>query len=365
MNESTATRVQRLRRTSQVVGVLVGVAWLIVVVTTPVGRWMADRVLAVAGGGETPPGWAAVLLYLSALVVVWEGLALPAATLVAARGERRVRRHASTGSVVSAGLRDVWISAAVAVAFGAVIWVLLDVAGPWWWMVAGLLGAPVLVGATALAGVTVRAGGRTPVARPVLVERLARLTEQACGRPVPVLEWAGTAGTSATALVTGVGPSGAILLGRTLVEDWSDDEVVVVVAHELAHHVHRDLWRKAALDACVLVAVLGAAHLVVTGVGPGLGVQGRQDLLVLPVIGLTTWVAWWLLRPVRLAQSRAQERLADRYALDVTGDREAFRAALRRMAAHHLAEERPSTLTQMFFHRHPTVDERLRAAGPQ
>jgi hypothetical protein len=32
------------------------------------------------------------------------------------------------------------------------------------------------------------------------------------------------------------------------------------------------------------------------------------------------------------------------------------------MAAHHLAEERPSALTRWFFHRHPTVEERINQA---
>ena len=42
------------------------------------------------------------------------------------------------------------------------------------------------------------------------------------------------------------------ILSADLVRDWSDDEVAVVVAHELAHHAHHDLWRTLALDASLL-----------------------------------------------------------------------------------------------------------------
>jgi STE24 endopeptidase len=77
---------------------------------------------------------------------------------------------------------------------------------------------------------------------------------------------------------------------------------------------------------------------------------------------LSGWVMWWVLRPVRLAQSRAHERVADRFAIRLTGDPEAFRTAVRRLAARHLAEERPSTLTRWFFHGHPTPDERIEAS---
>ncbi len=60
--------------------------------------------------------------------------------------------------------------------------------------------------------------------------------------------------------------------------------------------------------------------------------------------------------------SRWQERRADAFALELTGGAAEFRAALRRLAARHLVEERPSRLTRWLYHRHPTVAERLRFA---
>jgi STE24 endopeptidase len=354
LNESTATRYQRLRRSAQVVSLSVGAIWLLVVSLTPLGRTTA------AWAESLSADWA-FLIFVLTLVVVWEAVALPAGVVAAVRSERRFRRgRLAVSTLVANQLRDALIGIVNAVAGASVVWWSLTSLSVWWWLAVGALGAPILLIMTALAGMSVRvAPGSRPLARQVLADRLSRLAEQACGRRVPVLEWNDPAAVP-TALVTGVGRSGAILLSREMVADWSDDEIAVVVAHELSHHARHDLWRKAALDTGVLLVVLWVADVVVAGIGPALGVPSQTSLTALPLIALCTWLLWWVWRPLRLAQSRAHERVADRFAITLTGDPEAFRTAVRRLAAQHLAEERPSTLTRWFFHRHPTPEERIK-----
>lgn len=358
MNESSATRYQRLRRTAQVVRLSVGAAWLSIVVFTPLGRATAAWATRVAP--DVP-----FAVFATSLILVWEVVALPAGLAAAVRAERRFRRTTTPIRALAASqVRDAFTGTVVAVGATAVVWLSLSTLGAWWWVAVGLMGAPVLLGATAVAGMTVRtAAASRPLARQALADRLSSLAERACGRRVPVREWSDPASAGATAVVTGVGASGAILLSHELAADWHEDEVAVVVAHELSHHAHHDLWRKAGLDGAMLMAALGMAHLAVERLGPDLGVAHRADLTALPLIGLTAWLTWWALRPLRLAQSRAHERAADRFALALTGNPDAFRTAVRRLAAQHLAEERPSTVTRWFFHKHPTIDERLAFAS--
>lgn len=357
MNESTATRHQRQRRAAQVVNLSIGAAWLLVVVGTPLGRWSADRAAALGAP------WSS-LVFVAGLALVWEAIALPAAVQAAARAERRLRRGLPQDVAVQAHVRGALAGALLTVAGALVVRAAMVTLGAWWWVAIGLAGAPALVAATALAGLTARtAAGSRPLSRPALAARLSALAERACGRAVPVREWTDPAVDGPTAVVTGIGRSGAILLSRDMAADWSDDEIAVVVAHELSHHARHDLWRKAGLDAAALLAAAGTAQAAIQGLGPRLGVLGPADLLALPLAGLAAWVAWWGLRPIRLAQSRAHERVADRFAIALTGQPEAFRTAVRRLAARHLAEERPSALTRWFFHRHPTVEERLNAAA--
>lgn len=338
------------------VSLSVGAAWLLAVVLTPLGggiaRW-AERV---------SPDWAFVLFVLT-LVLIWELIALPISLMAAVQRERRFRKNRLNAPALLANLtRDAFTGVLIVVAGAWMVRLSIQWAGQWWWLLVGALGAPLLLLMTAVAGVSVRvAPGSRPLARQALAERLSTLAQRACGRRVPVLEWADPA-AAPTALVTGLGASGAILLSREMVADWSDDEIEVVVAHELSHHARRDLWRKASLDAVVLLVVLWVADRMVAAVGPALQAPDVASLTALPLMAVTAWVMWWMLRPLRLAQSRAHEREADRYAIALTGNVEAFRTAIRRMAAQHLVEERPSAVTRWFFHRHPTVEERINQA---
>ena len=148
-------------------------------------------------------------------------------------------------------------------------------------------------------------------------------------------------------------------MSRQMVRDWAEDEIAVVVAHELSHHAHHDLARKVAMDSALWAVTLGLGDRIVAIWGPALGAGRVTDLAALPMLGLAAGAIWCLLRPLRLVQSRAHERRADQFALELTGNVEAFARALRRLGDAHLAEERPTRLTRWFFHRHPTVEERL------
>jgi STE24 endopeptidase len=66
--------------------------------------------------------------------------------------------------------------------------------------------------------------------------------------------------------------------------------------------------------------------------------------------------------PVANALSRAQERAADRYALETTRNPEAFVSAMKRLSQQNMAEDRPSTLVRLLFYSHPPIRERIEAA---
>jgi len=70
----------------------------------------------------------------------------------------------------------------------------------------------------------------------------------------------------------------------------------------------------------------------------------------------------WLAAPIQNAVSRAHERRADRAALELTNNAEAFVGAMRRLGARNLAEESPALLARLFFHTHPLIGERIARA---
>lgn len=365
MNESKATRYQRLRRRATTAGWVMAGLMLAVVAFTPVARWLRDAAWQVASG--LPPALAAIVAlgcFLVALLVLWELALLPGVLYLAVVVDAAYGRTAgNVERAILTQLQTTLFVLPVVLLAGTVVAASVQIADRWWWMLAGvtlstalmflLRGGPRLVS---------RIAAVHPVSRPPLAERLRQLASRVRVPVAGIDEWQ-VGDASVTALVTGIGASRRVLVSADLVRQWSDDEIEVVVAHELAHHAHHDLWRTLALNAFVLSLALRGADLVVALAGPLTGVSGPGDLAALPLMTLAACIIWAIATPIRHAQSRRQERFADQAALQWTGQAEAFGSAVRRLGARHLAEERPSTLTRWLYHRHPPVAERLALAA--
>ena len=364
MNESRAARYQRLRRRAQAAGILSGGALLAILAFTPAGRALAAWAESLASPLPPPIASAAALtLFVSVLGAAWELAALPGLFLAAQGSPRRQRGQEETVSASAVAIgAAVALPAAVLVA--AAVQVATWLVGSWWWLAAAaFVAALLLIVMHAGPGVLARLSRARPLTRPALVERLGALSRQIRVPIQSIDELPSGATATATALVAGGGSARRVFLAAELVQDWSDDEVAFVVAHEFAHHAHHDLWLTLVLDATVLAMGFRAAGLIAAASASSSSwLAPIGDLAALPFVALVVAAVWVLTAPLRHAVSRYQERRADAFALRTTGSADAFRTALRRLASQHLAEERPSRLTQWLYHRHPSVAERLATA---
>jgi STE24 endopeptidase len=202
-----------------------------------------------------------------------------------------------------------------------------------------------------------------PLDRVSLSQRLVALAEHAGARVLGVFEWRLSDRTrKANAALTGVGRTRRILVSDTLLAAHSDDEIEVILAHELGHHVHHDLWRSMAFDAALLGVSFFVADRLLTVAGASFGLTGKADIAALPIVALAAGAAALALRPAAHAFSRAHERRADLYALEVTRNASAFIGAMKRLGQQNLAEEEPSRLVEWLFYSHPPVSARIEAA---
>jgi STE24 endopeptidase len=370
MNETKASRYQRLKRRTQAAGVVAGGVMLAMLVLTPGAQALAAWATSVSVGASPPvAGLVALGAFITCAVILWELIALPSAlywSLSVGRRYGRTGAEPTVEGVLGAQARATVVTLVASCVAGVVVRAAIWLAGPWWWIASGLTLAGVLAAALGAAPwLLAWIGDAAPVSRPGLAERLADLAARAPVHVAGIDEWrARRSPTSAgsTAIVAGVGRARRVFVSRELIEDWSDEEVAVVVAHELAHHAHHDLWRTLLVDGAILSAAFGVAELIRGWTGRGLGLDDRGSLAVLPFIALVAGAAWLAATPLRHAQSRQQERAADEFALRLTGGSEAFGSALRRLSARHLVEERPARAVRWLYHRHPTVAERLAAA---
>ncbi len=189
------------------------------------------------------------------------------------------------------------------------------------------------------------------------------MAERAGARILGVYEWGlGEKTKKANAALTGLGGTRRILVSDTMLAEYTDDEIEVVLAHELAHHVHGDIWKGIAFESLLIVAGFFLASRVLQAfVGP-LGLSGADDVAGLPLLLIAAGAVSLVMVPFAHAMSRAFERSADRFALDLTHNPSAFISAMKRLGAQNLAEEHPSRLVQLLFYSHPPLRERIAAA---
>ena len=337
---------------------------LLVLSLTPAGARLAAWAEGI--GLSAPPGLQHIIslcVFTAVLAALWELAWLPAIWYLNARVDRKSAGRQAMGDVLAAQSQAWILAALIALLGGVIVETSTVVAGPWWWVVAGALMAGVLVAALHGApGLLARFSGAESVERPALVEQLGVLARKVRVPIQSIDALPESSSVTATALVAGTGEGRRVFIAAELMRDWSDEEIAVVVAHELAHHAHHDLWRTLALDVGVLSAGLWVSDRILRWTGGLPAGAGPETLAVLPVIALITSAVWLASAPLRHAVSRHQERRADAFALSLTGGIAPFQAAIRRLADRHLAEERPSRLAKWFYHRHPSVAERLEAA---
>lgn len=193
-----------------------------------------------------------------------------------------------------------------------------------------------------------------------LVARLERLFERAGTQVKGVYRFDMSRRTkSANAALTGLGATRRIILGDTLLDEFTADEIETVLAHELGHHVNRDIPLLILSQTLTTVLGLFLAHLALRwGVGQ-FGFQGVGDIATLPLFMLVMGLFGLVTMPLGNALSRWRERMADQYALDATRNPRAFASAMTRLANQNLAEVDPEPWVEFLLYSHPALEKRI------
>jgi STE24 endopeptidase len=196
-----------------------------------------------------------------------------------------------------------------------------------------------------------------------LADRLIRLAEQAGTRVRGVYKFDMSRRTKeANAALTGLGNTRRIILGDTLLTEFTPDEIETVLAHELGHHVHKDIPLSMAFETVLTLVGLYLASLGLRWGVATFGFAGVADIAALPLFGLVMGAYGLITLPLGNAFSRWRERLADEYALQATHKSAAFASALTRLANQNLADVDPEPWVEFLLHSHPALRKRIALA---
>ncbi len=366
MNVTKASRYHQLRRRADLLGTIAAGALLLGVTMSSIPVALRESVFMATA---TVPGrWADVVtasIIAATLSLLLALVGLPFAYYQGFFIEHRYNLSTQTfGRWMSDQLKALALGLLFTMASAAVVYGAMGWSPRWWWAIAAAIFSGFLILLVALAPVVVLPlfYSFKPLDRPSLVERLLALAQRAGADVVGVFEWSLSGHTrKANAALTGLGRTRRILLSDTLLADYSDDEIEVVLAHELAHHVHRDLWRGVLLHAALMFGGFLLADAILSRLAAPLGLRGVGDPAGLPLLLLVGGIWSFASLPIVNALSRAHERRADRYAVDTTRNPAAFVSAMKRLAQQNLAEEEPSAAVQWLFYSHPPIKERIAA----
>jgi STE24 endopeptidase len=193
-----------------------------------------------------------------------------------------------------------------------------------------------------------------------LADRLMKLAERANTKVKGVFKFDMSRRTkSANAALTGMGSTRRIILGDTLIDEFTTDEIETVLAHELGHQVHKDIPFLIAFGTLTTLVGLFLASLALTWAIHLWGFTGVADVAAFPALELALGAYGLVMMPLENAISRGRERMADEYSLQATAKTEAFASAMTRLANQNLGEVDPEKWVVFLFYSHPPLGERI------
>jgi STE24 endopeptidase len=165
----------------------------------------------------------------------------------------------------------------------------------------------------------------------------------------------------ANAMLAGLGRTRRVLMGDTLLDKFSPDEIEVIFAHEIGHHVHRHIPKMIATGVVISLAGFWLIDRVIVWWAdiPSAALAPTSSL---PLVMFTLTTFMMVLAPLQNAISRHYERQCDRYALARTNNATAYRSAFTKLAKLNKADMEPNPIEVILLHSHPPIAKRLSMA---
>jgi len=165
----------------------------------------------------------------------------------------------------------------------------------------------------------------------------------------------------ANAAFTGLGKTKRIILGDTLLENYSQEEIETVIAHELGHYKYKHIIKNIFIGTIFsfltffLIATLYELSL------EWFSFTSITQIAALPLLTLWGMLIGLIQSPISNIISRKYEYQADEYAVVSTKNPEAFKQTLKKLTEQNLGDEDPHPFVEWFFYSHPSIKNRIKA----
>ncbi len=341
-------------------GTVVTLVGLVLVLITGFSLWLQAWAARI-----DPNPWAVVALYFLMGNAISQGIAIP----LGLASHRLEGAYGLSNQGWGSWARDVAKGLLLSFGFGlasveVLYWSLRNL-GPWWWPTMWALGLAVSIVMGFIAPVLLmplfhryEALGEGEVK-----ERLERLSQRVGLGSMGIYRMEASPKTSrGMAALVGLGRTRRVILSDTLLQAYSPEETEAVFAHELGHHAHWDTARGFLLGSLEGLLALAVVDLGLRTIGPPLDLPNPANVASLPLIVLIFTLLGFLLGPMGNYLSRRREASADRFALALMANPEAFASAMVKIHDQNLSDAHPHPLVEALFYSHPAGHRRVAMA---
>ncbi len=199
-----------------------------------------------------------------------------------------------------------------------------------------------------------------------LKDRLMRLSEQLGTYVQGAYVWKlGDKTVKANAALAGWGKTRRIIISDTLIDSHDPDEIEVIIAHELGHHVNGDIWRGIAVQVVIIFVSMWLINQALVAWSDVFGLDGTlHDYANLPLLALVSTLVGLIALPLANTYSRRREAAADDFAIETTNMKSEFISAMEKLGKINLANAEPHPIVEKMLHSHPSISRRIaRARG--
>ena len=234
--------------------------------------------------------------------------------------------------------------------------IVMGLAGPlrfWWWVPGGAVFVGLVALFTFISPYMIPAQEKPP---PWVVDQANQLAAEQGLPEIPVRVQVVESWEAPNAAATGLGPTRRVILWDTMLLNFSEDEITVVLGHELGHHSANHLWKNIAWYA--LFAFPGALAIALITRRRG----GMREPLAVPLALLVFVVLQTLALPLQNAITRHMEQEADWIALETTQDADGARNLFQGFAREALIDPDPPWWSYHLTETHPVIVDRVAMA---
>ncbi len=199
-----------------------------------------------------------------------------------------------------------------------------------------------------------------PIENEELKNRVLKLAEKAGMKVENIFQFNMSKNTKkANAMFTGLGKTKKIILGDTLLNEYTTDEIETVIAHEMGHYKHKHIIKNlfiGTVSSFLMFFLIAYFYQISLS---WFSFSNISQIAALPVLSLWAMIVGFLMEPLTNIISRKFEYQADEYAVKSTNKKQIFINTLNKLTEQNLSDKDPHPLIEWLFYSHPSIKNRV------